>query len=423
MLPEIEKLIDLALADGQITEKERNVILKKAIALGIDEDEIEMIVEAKIHKFHSSKKENSSDKIENIKKCPSCGNVISGLSKTCLCGYVINSGEIKNSKSLEEAIETLENLIVEIRSLKENPNKLLEERISAKIEKEIRYINVRYSDNLIVKKLITELEELSNSAIFTIKKKRQRKKIISSTLILISVIIIGFVIFKKVTYKTPEQKFKIAVNALYKDKIIAYKKTADYKKDSIYFYQLYNDVLKNALASQKHGEKLDERWENLNIVPPSAFKYYFLARKFRRNGDINNSKIYSDTCIALYPKFASLYFNLSAFDSDKWDVRLENLNKAIELDKDKTKYLFQRSCLFYENNDFQKAYDDIRKFNVANKNNFNSNLFEISILIDLNMRDNACEKYLKLKNQFVKEFEIYKIENPSVISMIEKKCK
>ena len=184
MHPEIEKLIELALADGQITEKERNVIFKKAIALGIDEDEIEMIVEAKIHKFHSSKKENSSEKIENIKKCPSCGNVISGLSKTCLCGYVINSGEIKNSKSLEEAIETLENLIVEIRSLKENPNKLLEERISAKIEKEIRYINVRYSDNLIVKKLITELEELSNSAIFTIKKKRQRKKTISSILIL-----------------------------------------------------------------------------------------------------------------------------------------------------------------------------------------------------------------------------------------------
>lgn len=423
MVPEIEKLIDLALADGQITEKERNVIFKKAIALGIDEDEIEMIVEAKIHKFHSSKKENSSEKIENIKKCPSCGNVISGLSKTCLCGYVINSGEIKNSKSLEDAIETLENLIVEIRSLKENPNKLLEERISAKIEKEIRYINVRYSDNLVVKKLITELEELSNSAISIIKKKRKRKKTISWALILITVLIVGFVIFKIFSFKTPEQKFKIAINELYKDKIIEYNKSEDYKKDSIYFYQLYDDVLKNALASQKYGEKLDERWGKVNIKPPSAFKYYFLARKFRRNGDINNSKIYSDTCIALYPKFAPIYLNLAAFDSEKWDVRLENLNKAIEFDKDKTRYLFQRSYLYYENNDLQKAYDDIRKFNVANKNNFNSNLFEISILLDLNMRDNACKKYLILKNQFIKEFDIYKIENPSVISMIEKKCK
>lgn len=421
MHPEIEKLIDLALADGQITEKERNVIFKKAIALGIDEDEIEMIVEAKIHKFHSSKKENSSEKIENIKKCPSCGNVISGLSKTCLCGYVINSGEIKNSKSLEEAIETLENLIVEIRSLKENPNKLQEERISAKIEKEIRYINVRYSDNLIVKKLIIELEELSNSAIFTIKKKRQRKKTISSILILISVIIIGFVIFKKVTYKTPEQKFKIAVNELYKDKIIAYKKTEDYKKDSIYFYQLYDDVLKNALGSLKYGKKLDERWEKVNIKPPSAFKYYFLARKFRRNGDMNNSKIYSDTCIALYPKFAPIYFNLSAFDSDKFDVKLENLNKAIELDKDKTRYLFNRSNLYYTNNDVQKALDDISKFNFENQNNFYSRLTEISYIFSLNLNEMACEKYVLLKKQF--RVELTNFESPSTILMIEKTCK
>ena len=421
MHPEIEKLIDLALADGQITEKERNVIFKKAIALGIDEDEIEMIVEAKIHKFHSSKKENSSEKIENIKKCPSCGNVISGLSKTCLCGYVINSGEIKNSKSLEEAIETLENLIVEIRSLKENPNKLQEERISAKIEKEIRYINVRYSDNLIVKKLIIELEELSNSAIFTIKKKRQRKKTISSILILISVIIIGFVIFKKVTYKTPEQKFKIAVNELYKDKIIAYKKTEDYKKDSIYFYQLYDDVLKNALGSLKYGKKLDERWEKVNIKPPSAFKYYFLARKFRRNGDMNNSKIYSDTCIALYTKFAPIYFNLSAFDSDKFDVKLENLNKAIELDKDKIRYLFNRSNLYYTNNDVQKALDDISKFNFENQNNFYSRLTEISYIFSLNLYEMACEKYVLLKKQF--RVELTNFESPSTILMIEKTCK
>jgi len=35
MHPEIEKLIDLTLADSLITEKERNVILKKAAELGV----------------------------------------------------------------------------------------------------------------------------------------------------------------------------------------------------------------------------------------------------------------------------------------------------------------------------------------------------------------------------------------------------
>ena len=45
MHPEIEKLIELALADGQVTERERNVILKKAKSLGVDEDEVEMILD------------------------------------------------------------------------------------------------------------------------------------------------------------------------------------------------------------------------------------------------------------------------------------------------------------------------------------------------------------------------------------------
>lgn len=48
MHPEIEKLIDLALADGQITEKERNVILKKAAELDVDADEVEMVLDGKI---------------------------------------------------------------------------------------------------------------------------------------------------------------------------------------------------------------------------------------------------------------------------------------------------------------------------------------------------------------------------------------
>jgi hypothetical protein len=41
MHPEIEKLIDLIIIDGQITEKVRNVILKKAAELSVDSDELE----------------------------------------------------------------------------------------------------------------------------------------------------------------------------------------------------------------------------------------------------------------------------------------------------------------------------------------------------------------------------------------------
>ena len=51
MHPEIEKLIDLALADGQLTDKERNVILKKATELGVDTDEVEMVLDGKLHQL------------------------------------------------------------------------------------------------------------------------------------------------------------------------------------------------------------------------------------------------------------------------------------------------------------------------------------------------------------------------------------
>lgn len=44
MNPEIEKLVKLAVADGEITETERAVILRKAEKLGEDIDEVELIL-------------------------------------------------------------------------------------------------------------------------------------------------------------------------------------------------------------------------------------------------------------------------------------------------------------------------------------------------------------------------------------------
>lgn len=48
MHPDIDKLITLALADGEVTEKEREIILRKAEKLGLDIDEVEMYLEGKI---------------------------------------------------------------------------------------------------------------------------------------------------------------------------------------------------------------------------------------------------------------------------------------------------------------------------------------------------------------------------------------
>lgn len=48
MHPELDKLIEMALADGQVTDKEREIILRKAEKLGFDMDEVEMYLEGKL---------------------------------------------------------------------------------------------------------------------------------------------------------------------------------------------------------------------------------------------------------------------------------------------------------------------------------------------------------------------------------------
>ncbi len=47
--PKLEKLIDFALADGELTEKERQVLYAKAMSMGIDLDEFKMVLEAKLY--------------------------------------------------------------------------------------------------------------------------------------------------------------------------------------------------------------------------------------------------------------------------------------------------------------------------------------------------------------------------------------
>jgi hypothetical protein len=108
MHPKIEKLIDLALADGQITEKERNVILKKAAELGVDADEVEMVLDGKLYQLEANKPKQK-EKVGNIKTCPACGASVKAFQIKCDdCGH-----EFINTSS-----NTLQNLIIELNQFK-----------------------------------------------------------------------------------------------------------------------------------------------------------------------------------------------------------------------------------------------------------------------------------------------------------------
>ena len=115
MNQEIENLINMALADGEVTEKERGIILRKATALGLDPDEIEMILDGKIalHQKENTPQQNppmSSNKEGEIKKCPSCGATAVTFSTKCAdCGHEFRNTQAASSiKSLISKLEIAE---------------------------------------------------------------------------------------------------------------------------------------------------------------------------------------------------------------------------------------------------------------------------------------------------------------------------
>lgn len=61
---ELEMLIDAAIADGVITDKERAVLHKRALAEGVDTDELDLIIDARIAKAQNKAKAQTSQEIE-----------------------------------------------------------------------------------------------------------------------------------------------------------------------------------------------------------------------------------------------------------------------------------------------------------------------------------------------------------------------
>ena len=112
----LEKLIELAITDGVITDKEKQVLQRKAEELGAHWDEVEMILEAKLHERKQAKTKFE----EKIKKCPSCKETILALSKVCpACGYVVNVEETStnSNNSLETLINNVEGDLMELKTI------------------------------------------------------------------------------------------------------------------------------------------------------------------------------------------------------------------------------------------------------------------------------------------------------------------
>jgi hypothetical protein len=114
MNQELEELIDLAIADGTLTDKKREILTRKAKELNIDPDEFDMILDGKL--FRKQKEMQAQQPVQvppvqtqpvqppvqsqpvqpqatqtptagDTKKCPSCGTMAqASMTKCPKCG-------------------------------------------------------------------------------------------------------------------------------------------------------------------------------------------------------------------------------------------------------------------------------------------------------------------------------------------------
>ena len=141
----LEALITAALADGVLTDKEKNLLFKKAEAMGIDLDEFEMVLDSRLVELKKKEaRENQqyrlemekaksaqlsapkSEKFGDVRKCPACGAMVQSLMTKCPeCGHEFVNVEANNTtKKLMQKIDEIQaesvNMLKSINSKNEN---------------------------------------------------------------------------------------------------------------------------------------------------------------------------------------------------------------------------------------------------------------------------------------------------------------
>lgn len=220
---QIEQLISAALADGVLTEKEKQILFKKAQAEGIDLDEFEMVLDARLVELAKAEKAKAeasapkSNKLGDVKKCPACGAMVQSFQGACPeCGYAFENVDANvSSKKLSEAMNELENIDADYSQIKAfiehfpipNTKSDMIEFITSlyskkegdeyypvyktKLDECIMRANILFPNDPILQPLINGIEKKLN----TKKKELVRKR---NTLIIITIIggtIAGYLLF------------------------------------------------------------------------------------------------------------------------------------------------------------------------------------------------------------------------------------
>lgn len=152
---ELEMLIQQYLTDGVLTDKERQVILKKAEGMGLYRDEIDLYLDAEVQKIDQAT--DAALRRQKGKTCPYCGAPIPQLTEKCPeCGQIVTP---EANDELKEIIDNLEEALV---NLKEGDDY---KRNKANVERFIRKAQLYYGNNPKIQKLLEEIKIETTEAI------------------------------------------------------------------------------------------------------------------------------------------------------------------------------------------------------------------------------------------------------------------
>lgn len=110
---ELEEIIDAALSDGVLTDKNRALVHKRGLAEGVDLDELDLVLNGRLAKMKNPKpaypiSQPTSQKLGIVVKCPSCGAQVIGGSAICPeCGYTFSN--VAANSSVEKLQERIDN--------------------------------------------------------------------------------------------------------------------------------------------------------------------------------------------------------------------------------------------------------------------------------------------------------------------------
>ena len=145
---ELDTLIQEYLTDGVLTDKERQVILRKAEGMGLDRDEIDLYLDAQVQKIDQAT--DAAVRRQKGKTCPYCGAPIPQLADKCPeCGQYITP---EASDDLKEIIDNLEDALVDFKSGKDFA------KSKANVERYVRKAKMYFSNNPKIKPLLAEVE-------------------------------------------------------------------------------------------------------------------------------------------------------------------------------------------------------------------------------------------------------------------------